>query len=244
MSGLLYGRNPVLEALKSGRPMERLLVMETGGKARAIIQLAEKKGIAVKKAHRNQLDELTGGARHQGFLAYVTPRKYVPLEELLQVGKEKQEPHFLIALDHLEDPHNFGAILRVADGAGAHGVIVPKARSVSLSDTVAKTSAVAVEFVPVAQVSNLNQTLVQLKKQGLWIVGLDGEAADTIYTFDWQLPLVLVVGSEGKGLSRLIKENCDFMLSIPMRGQINSLNASVATALAIYEGVRQRGLER
>lgn len=243
MSDLLYGRNPVLEALKSGRTINKILVADTEGSFGLIINMAKSQGIPVEKTNRRTLEQLAKNARHQGVLAYVAPKAYVGVEELLKIAEEKQEQPLLVALDHLEDPHNLGAILRVVDATGTHGVILPKARSVALSATVAKTSAGAMEFVPVAQVPNLTRTLVQLKGLGVWAVGLDGTGEENIYSLDWNLPLVLVIGAEGKGLSRLVRETCDLLVRIPMKGQINSLNASVATAVALYEGVRQRSLE-
>lgn len=240
MSELLYGRNPVLEALKSKRPINKLLVIQPEGSLIPIVKLAEKAGIPIQKTNRKSLDQLTRNARHQGVVAYVAAKEYVAVEELLAQAEKKEEQPLLVALDHLEDPHNLGAILRVADATGAHGVIISKARSVSLSATVAKTSAGAIETVLVARVSNLSQTLVRLKEAGLWVVGLNGEADEMIYAVDWKLPTVLVVGAEGKGLSRLVKDTCDIIVRIPMAGQINSLNASVAASVALYEAVRQR----
>lgn len=240
MSELLYGRNPVLEALKSRRSINKLLVVQPEGSLKHIVKLAENAGIPIQNTDRKSLDQLTRNARHQGVVAYVAAKDYVTVEDLLKEAERKNEQPLLVALDHLEDPHNLGAILRVVDAAGAHGVIITKARSVSLSATVAKTSAGAIESVAVARVPNLTQTLVQLKEAGLWIVGLDGEADQLIYAADWKLPTVLVVGAEGKGLSRLVKDTCDFKVRIPMAGQINSLNASVATSVALYEAVRQR----
>ncbi len=240
MSDIVYGRNPVIEALKSGREINKVLVAELEGSFLPIVSLAKKHGVPVQRISRKSLDELTEGGKHQGVLAYVSPKSYASIEDILEKAKEKGEQPLVVALDHLEDPHNLGAILRVVDAMGAHGVIITKARSVSLSATVGKTSAGAMEYVSVARVSNLSQTLLQLKKQGMWIVGLDGAAKESIYNLDWKMPLVLVVGTEGEGLSRLVKDNCDFLVQIPMKGQINSLNASVAAAVALYEGARQR----
>lgn len=242
MSDLLYGRNPVLEALKQERAINKLLVVDTERGLKPITQLARSRGIPVQKVDRRVLDQLTHQARHQGVLAYVASKEYVALEDLLQLAADRQQPPLLVACDHLEDPHNLGAILRVVDAAGAHGVIIPKARSVSLSAAVAKTSAGAVEFVSVARVPNLSEALRSLKKRGLWAVGLDGEAETEIYDVDWRLPAVLVVGGEGKGLSRLVKENCDILAKIPMAGRINSLNAAVAVSIGLYEAVRQRNV--
>ncbi|MFA5536793.1 MAG: 23S rRNA (guanosine(2251)-2'-O)-methyltransferase RlmB [Bacillota bacterium] len=240
MSDLVFGRNPVMEALKSGREVNKVLVAELEGSFLPIVNLAKKRGIPIQQASRRNLDELTERGKHQGVLAYVAPKSYLSVEALLEEAEKKGDQPLLVALDHLEDPHNLGAILRVVDAMGAHGVIITKARSVSLSATVGKTSAGAMEYVPVARVSNLSQTLLQLKKQGLWIAGLEGAAQESIYDLDWKMPLVLVVGAEGEGLSRLIRDNCDFLVHIPMKGQINSLNASVAAAVALYEGARQR----
>lgn len=243
MSDIIFGRNPVIEALKSGREINKILVAELDGSYLPIVNLARGQGIPVQKSSRRNLDELTEKGKHQGVMAYVAPKDYVPIEDLLNLAQKRGEQPLLVALDHLEDPHNLGAILRVVDAMGAHGVILTKARSVSLSATVGKTSAGAMEYVPVARVSNLTQTLLQLKKQGLWIAGLEGAAKESIYNLDWKMPMVLAVGTEGKGLSRLVRDNCDFLVKIPMKGQINSLNASVAAAVALYEGARQRSLE-
>ncbi|HHY60686.1 MAG TPA: 23S rRNA (guanosine(2251)-2'-O)-methyltransferase RlmB [Clostridia bacterium] len=240
MSDLIYGRHPVLEALKQERAINKLLVADAEGGLKTIIQLARSRGIPVQRVDRKVLDNLTHHARHQGVLAYAAAKEYVAVEDLLNLAAREQQPPLLVACDHLEDPHNLGAILRVVDAAGAHGVIIPKARSVALSAAVAKTSAGAVEFVAVARVPNLSESLRFLQKQGLWVVGLDGAAETEIYAVDWRLPTVLVVGGEGKGLSRLVKENCDLLAKIPMAGRINSLNAAVAVSVALYEAVRQR----
>lgn len=239
----IIGRNSILEALKSGRSVNKLFVSkgEKQGSIREIIGLAKQQGIIVQEVTTAKLAEMSGGARHQGVLATVAPIEYVEIEDILAIAKAKDEPPFLVLLDELTDPHNVGAILRTADAAGVHGVLIPKRRSCPISAVVAKTSAGAVEYVPVARIGNIVQTLKELKKQGLWIVGADMDGQENYYETDLTMPIVVVVGSEGEGMSRLTKENCDFLVKIPMRGKITSLNASVACSLLLYEVLRQRG---
>ncbi len=239
---VLIGRNAVAEALKSGRGINKLLVAsgDREGSIGEILALAREKGVLVQTVERSKIEAIAGGLRHQGVLAYVSPVAYVELEDILARAVEKQEPPFLLLLDELEDPHNLGALLRTADAAGVHGVLIPKRRSCPLSATVAKTSAGAVEYVPVARIGNIAQTLKKLKEQGLWVVGADMDGTSAYYDADLTGPLVLIVGSEGKGIGRLTKENCDFVVRIPMLGRINSLNASVAGSILMYESMRQR----
>lgn len=238
----LLGRNSVMEALKSGRSINKLLIAkgERHGTVREIIGLARAKGLIVQEVEISKLDIMTGKAKHQGVLATVAPVAYVELEDILAKAQEKEEPPFLVLLDELEDPHNVGAILRTADATGVDGVLLPKRRSCPLSATVAKTSAGAVEYVPVARIGNITQTLEGLKKQGFWVVGADMDGDKDYYEADLTGPVVLVVGSEGKGIGRATKEHCDILVRIPMQGKISSLNASVACSLLLYEIRRQR----
>lgn len=242
----IAGRNSVMEALKSGRTINKLLVAkgEKQGSIRDIIGLAREKGFIVQEVDTAKLDQLAEGIRHQGVVAMIPPVEYAEMEEILEKAYQSEEAPFLILLDELEDPHNVGAILRTADAAGVHGVLMPKRRSCPLSGTVAKTSAGAVEYVPVARIGNIPQTLKELKKAGMWVVGADMDGDKNYYEADLTGPIVVVVGSEGKGMGRLVKENCDFVVRIPMLGKINSLNASVACSLLLYEIVRQREMKK
>ncbi|MCE5285294.1 MAG: 23S rRNA (guanosine(2251)-2'-O)-methyltransferase RlmB [Pelosinus sp.] len=239
----IAGRNSVVEALKSGRAINKVLITKgekNGAVIREIIGLARSQGLVLQEVDAGKLDSIAGGVRHQGVLALVPPVEYAEIEDILAAAKDSGEPPFVVLLDELEDPHNLGAILRTADAAGVHGVLIPRRRSCPLSGTVAKTSAGAVEYVPVARIGNIGQTIDQLKKQGMWIVGADMEGQADYYDADLTGPLVIVVGSEGQGLGRLVKERCDFLVKIPMRGKINSLNASVACSLLLYEVRKQR----
>ncbi len=237
----LEGRNAILEAMRSGRDMEKLLVQKGNveGTIKRIIAQAAQKGIVIQEVSRQKLDELSQTKNHQGVIAFVSAHNYAEVEDILQNAREKGEDPFIILLDGITDPHNLGAILRSAECAGAHGVIIPKRRSVGLNATVAKTSAGAVEYMPVARVTNIVKTMEQLKKEGLWFACADMKGLDYFDT-DMKGPLGLVIGSEGEGVSRLVKENCDFTAAIPMYGKIASLNASVAAGLLMYEVVRQR----
>jgi len=236
------GRNSVLEALKGGRPINKILVSkgERHGSLREIVGLARSQGLVVQEVEQVKLDAVADGVKHQGVIAMVAPVAYAEIEDILAVAVSRGEPPFIVLLDELEDPHNLGAILRTADATGVHGVLIPKRRSCPLSATVAKTSAGAVEYVPVARVGNVAQTIERLKKDGLWVVGADAEGDKKYYDADLRGPILLVIGSEGQGLGRLTKESCDFMVNIPMRGAISSLNASVACSLLLYEVMRQR----
>lgn len=240
MTEHLEGRNPVLEALKSGRTINKILVAkgEKHGSIREILKLANNKGLIVQEVDKKKLDSLAQSGSHQGVLALVAPQAYVEIEDILQKAEEKGEPPFLILLDGIEDPHNLGSILRSADGAGAHGVVIPERRAAALTAIVGKTSAGAIEYIPVARVTNMAQTIENLKEKGLWVVGahMDGESYTSANLTG---PLAIVVGGEGKGLGRLVKEKCDFLVSIPMKGKVSSLNAAVAASLLMYEVVRQ-----
>lgn len=239
---ILVGRNAVTEALKAGRGINRLLLAEGAreGSFTEILALAKERGIVCRFSERRKLDSLAGEQRHQGVLAYVSPVAYAELEDILRRAGERGEQPFLLLLDELEDPHNLGALLRTADAAGVHGVLIPKRRSVSLNAAVAKASAGAIEYVPVARIGNIVQTLKFLKEKGFWVAGADMDGEKPYYDADLTGSLVLVIGSEGKGLSRLTRENCDFLVRLPMVGHINSLNASVAGSLLMYESLRQR----
>lgn len=239
---VLVGRNAVTEALKAGRGINKILLAngDREGSITEIAALAKERGIVVQYVERAKIEALAGGHRHQGVLAYVAPVPYAELDDILQAAEEKGEAPFLVLLDELEDPHNLGALLRTADATGVHGILIPKRRSVSLNATVAKTSAGAVEYVPVARIGNIAQTLKKLKEKGFWVAGADMDGEKAYYEADLTGPLVLVVGSEGRGMSRLTKEACDFIVSMPMVGRINSLNASVAGSILMYESMRQR----
>lgn len=239
---VLVGRNAVTEALKSGRGINKLWIAsgDREGSVSEIAALAKERGIVVQYVERAKIESLAGGHRHQGVLAYVAPVPYAELDDILKAAEEKGEAPFLVLLDELEDPHNLGALLRTADATGVHGILIPKRRSVSLNATVAKTSAGAVEYVPVARIGNIAQTLKKLKEKGFWVAGADMDGEKAYYEADLTGPLVLVVGSEGRGMSRLTKEACDFIVSMPMVGRINSLNASVAGSILMYESMRQR----
>ncbi|MGL6015584.1 MAG: 23S rRNA (guanosine(2251)-2'-O)-methyltransferase RlmB [Selenomonadaceae bacterium] len=241
-SDVVIGRNAVTEALRSGRSINKILVAqgERQGSIKEVIALAKEKGIILQETEYRRLDEIAMGLRHQGVVAYAAPVDYVDLDDMLEAAAAKGEPPFLILLDELEDPHNLGAILRTADAAGVHGVLIPKRRSCPLSATVAKTSAGAVEYVPVARIGNVAQTIKLLKEKNMWVVGADMDGDKEYYEADLTGALVLVVGSEGRGISRLAKEHCDFLVRLPMNGHINSLNASVASSILMYESVKQR----
>lgn len=238
---LLIGRNAVTEAVKSGRSIDSLLVAkgDRSGSIGVIIGLCREKGIVIKEVDRRKLDAMCGGANHQGVAAKVAAHTYADVEDIFRAAEEKGEKPFIIVCDELEDPHNLGAIIRTADACGAHGVIIPKRHGVSLTYAVGKASAGAVEYVPVARVPNLPSVLDELKERGVWIYGadMDGTPWDKQ---DYSGAVALVVGSEGRGISRLVKEKCDFIVSLPMKGKINSLNAGVAAGILMYEIVKGR----
>ena len=235
----IAGRNPVMEALRSEAQIDTGYVSQESGGLQEIVELAKSRGIPVKIVTEAKLSQLTGGAVHQGVAADGACGQYVSLEDLLKTAEERGEPPLLVICDGIQDPHNLGAIIRTAEAAGAHGVIIPKRRSASLTLTVGKTSAGAASWLPVARVSNLVSAMEQLKEHGVWIYGTD--AAGTSYTdADFTGGTAFVIGSEGFGMGRLVGETCDAKLSLPMRGKVNSLNASVAAGIFLYEAVRQR----
>lgn len=239
---IIAGRNPVLEALRAGRTVNKIYLQQGGAERtnQDIYSLAKTSGIPVQWVAKQQLDEKAVTKAHQGVLAFVSPFAYVDLEDILARAQQRNEDPFILLLDHLEDLHNFGAILRTAEAVGVHGVIIPKRRGVSVNSTVAKTSAGAVEYVPVARVPNLVQAIGKLQSRGCWVVGTDAGAQDIFFAADLRGPVAVVIGSEGKGLSRLVRKACDFTLKIPMAGRLNSLNASVASAIILYEIFKQR----
>jgi 23S rRNA (guanosine2251-2'-O)-methyltransferase len=238
---IIAGRNAVNEALRSGRTIDSLYVVRgahTGGIS-ALIAKAKEKDIAIKEADAKKLDFMCGNASHQGVVAVAAVKEYATIDDIFRVAEERGEQPFIIIADELEDPHNLGAILRVAECSGAHGIIIPKRRSVGLTYAVGKASAGAVEYVPVARVTNIAAAIDELKKRGVWIYAADLNG-DNWCGVDYAGPAGVVIGSEGFGVSRLVKEKCDFVISLPMKGKINSLNASVACGIICYEIVRQR----
>ncbi|GGP15401.1 23S rRNA (guanosine(2251)-2'-O)-methyltransferase RlmB [Oceanobacillus neutriphilus] len=237
----IMGKNPVIEALKSGRSVNKVWVSEQlqGTAAHKIQQLAREAGAVVQKVPRSKLDKLQEG-NHQGVVASVASYPYASIEDLFGRAEERGEAPFFILLDELEDPHNLGSILRTADATGAHGVIIPKHRSVGLTATVAKTAAGALEYIPVARVTNIANTIDELKERNVWIVGTEADADEDYRQLDGTLPIGLVIGNEGKGMSRLVRKKCDWTVSLPMVGQVSSLNASVACSLLLYEVLRKR----
>ena len=239
---ILSGKNPVLEALRSGREMNKVWIAEGVKKAGVaeLLQLAKEAGIIVQFVPKNKVDQLTDGAVHQGIAASVAAYRYAEIDELFELAAKRNEDPFFLILDELEDPHNLGSILRTADATGVHGVIIPKRRAVGLTGVVAKTSTGAIEHIPVARVTNLAQTVEDLKKRGVWIAGTDAKGSADYRRMDAKLPLAIIIGSEGKGMSRLLKEKCDFLYNMPMVGHVTSLNASVAAAILMYEVLRNR----
>ena len=237
----IEGRNAVTEAFRSGKTIDKLFVLDgcQDGPVRTIVREAKKHDTLVQFVDKDRLTQLSQTGRHQGVIAYTAAYEYAQVEDMLELAKERGEDPFLILLDDIEDPHNLGAIIRTANLAGAHGVIIPKRRAVGLTATVAKTSAGAINYTPVAKVTNLTKTMKELKEKGLWFVCAD-MGGESMYKLNLKGPIGLVIGNEGEGVSRLVKETCDFVASIPMKGDIDSLNASVATGVLAYEIVRQR----
>lgn len=238
---IVIGRNAVLELLKSGREVENIIIAkgEREGSVNQIAALAREKGVVIKNADRKKLDFMCGGANHQGVIANVPAHEYSSVEDILATAKEKGEPPFIIICDEIEDSRNLGAIIRTAEACGAHGVIIPKRRNAGLNFIVAKTSCGALEYVKVARVSNLSSTIEMLKKENIWVYAADMDGEPWCKT-DFSGGVALVVGSEGNGVGRLVKQNCDVIVSLPMRGKVNSLNASVAASVIMYEIARQR----
>lgn len=238
---VIEGRNAVIEAFRSGKPIDKLFVLDgcQDGPVRTIIREAKKHDTIINFVGKERLDQISETKKHQGVIAYAAAYEYSEVEDMLALAEERGEDPFLILLDNIEDPHNLGAIIRTANLAGAHGVIIPKRRAVGLTATVAKTSAGALNYTPVAKVTNLAKTMEELKEKGLWFVCAD-MGGESMYRLNLTGPIGMVIGNEGDGVSRLVREKCDFVASIPMKGDIDSLNASVAAGVLAYEIVRQR----
>ena len=239
---IVYGRNAVTEAIKSGMPINKVIISsgEISGSLKAIMALVKEKHLVYQFVEKNKLNEITGTKNHQGVALYTSPAEYCEVEDILQKAKDANEAPFVIILDEIQDPHNFGAIIRTADAVGAHGIIIPKRRSVQLTGTVAKTSAGASAHVPIARVSNIPATIDQLKDAGLWIAGTDLTGTVPFYKADFKGPIGIVIGSEGHGMGNLVTKKCDFIVTIPMKGEVSSLNASVAAGVVLYEVFKGR----
>jgi 23S rRNA (guanosine2251-2'-O)-methyltransferase len=245
-SCIIEGRNSVMELLKSGRDINKILVSngEMHGSINKVISLAKEKKIVVQNVDKAKLDLISQTGAHQGIIAYASAYKYFEVDEILAYAKEKNEVPFLVILDEIEDPHNLGAIIRTANCAGAHGIIISKRRAVGLTATVAKASAGAVEHTKVARVTNISQTIASLKENGLWVAGCDMTGKQNYFESDLSGAIAIVVGNEGRGISKLVSEKCDFTIKIPMLGRISSLNASVAASILMYEVTKQRLLQK
>ncbi len=239
---LIEGRNAVIEALRSDRTIEQILVAkgDTKGSINVVLGLAKDKGTVVKYVERAKLDEMSQTGAHQGVIAIVTPYKYFALSDIIDHAKSKNEDPFILILDELEDPHNFGSIIRTAETCGVHGIIIPKRKNVGMTPTVYKTSAGAVEYMKIAKVTNINAAIDELKKSNIWVYGADMDGESYCYDVNLKGAVALVIGSEGKGISKLTKEKCDVLMKIPMVGNISSLNASVASGMIMYEILKQR----
>ena len=245
MADTIYGRNPVLEALRAGQPVKKILLAEgvrPQGTLAEIVALAAAKGVPLQQVERRELDKID--PHHQSVVAHVGEYRYAPVEEILALAREREEKPLLLILDCLQDVHNFGSLLRTAEAVGAHGVIIPQRRAVGVTAALRKASAGAVEHLLVARAPNLARTIERLKGEGLWIMGLDMAGPQSYDEVDLDTPLALVVGSEGRGLRRLVQEKCDLLIRLPMRGRVNSLNAAVAGAIVLYEAWRQRARRR
>lgn len=238
---IIEGRNPIIEALKNNRPIEKIMVNKASkeGSIKKILAMAKENKVIIQEVDRHKLDEMSESHAHQGVIAITSDYRYYNLDEILEIPRQKGEDPFFIILDGITDPHNLGSIIRTADAVGAHAVIIPKRRSVQITPIVAKASAGAVEYLPVCKVTNIVNTIKTLKENGLWIAAVDMDG-QTFYQQNLGGPLGLVVGSEGEGISRLVKQNCDFTVSMPMSGNVTSLNASVAGGILLYEVYRQR----
>ena len=242
--GIIEGRNAVTEALRAGTPIDKIFLArgETDSALAHIAAAARDKGIVVVECDRKKLDFMSRTHSHQGVIAQAAVREYASVDDILNAAREKGEPPLIVVCDELSDPHNLGAVIRTAECAGAHGVIIPKRRSAGLTAVVAKTSAGAVSHIPVARVPNLPALLKELKDEGVWVFGTAADGDRLLYDADLKGPAAIVIGSEGDGMGRLVSQQCDFRVSIPMKGKLNSLNASAAAAILLYEAVRQRGL--
>ncbi|MCB2360709.1 23S rRNA (guanosine(2251)-2'-O)-methyltransferase RlmB [Clostridium estertheticum] len=239
---LIEGRNAVIEALKSDRTVEYILIAKGDmvGSISVVLALAKEKGIVTKEVDRRKLDEMSQTSSHQGVIAVVTPYKYFEINDIFKYAEEKGEKPFIIILDEIEDPHNFGSIIRTAEVCGAHGIIIPKRKNVGATPTVYKTSAGAIEHVKIAKVTNINVAIEEIKKRGVWVYGADMDGEDYIFNTDLTGSVALVIGSEGRGIAKLTKEKCDVLVKIPMVGKITSLNASVSAGIIMYEIMKQK----
>lgn len=239
---IVEGRNAVLEALKSDREINKMLAQkgEKNGSINSIISLAKQRGIVIMETEKSKLDAISSTGHHQGVIIYTSPQKYCEVEDILNIARERNEDPFIVILDEIEDPYNLGSIIRTCEVAGVHGVIIPKRRSALITGVVEKVSVGATNYLPIARVTNLAQTIESLKKENVWIIGTDMDAPNVQYNTDLTGAVALVIGSEGKGMGRLIKDKCDLLIKIPMFGKVTSLNAGVSAGICIYEVVRQR----
>lgn len=242
--GIIYGKNPVKEAIMSGKTINKIYTQGSTKELYDIIKLAKDKRIIVVESEKAKLDKMCDGKNSQGIVASVTDYEYFTIDDILQEANKRGEPPFIVILDKIEDPHNLGAIIRTCECMGVHGIIIQKRNACQVTDTVEKVSAGACSFVKVARVTNITESIKYLKEKGLWIYGLDMEGSEVIYNTKFDGAIGIVVGNEGSGISRLVRDNCDFMINIPMTGNINSLNASVSSAISIYEVVRQKNLSK
>lgn len=242
--GIIYGKNPVKEAIMSGKTINKIYTQGSTKELYDIIKLAKDKKIVVVESEKAKLDKMCDGKNSQGIVASVTDYEYFTIDDILEEAQKRGEPPFVMILDKIEDPHNLGAIIRTCECMGVHGIIIQKRNACQVTDTVEKVSAGACSFVKVARVTNITESIKYLKEKGLWIYGLDMEGSETVYNTKFDGAIGIVVGNEGSGISRLVKDNCDFMINIPMTGNINSLNASVSSAISIYEVVRQKNLSK
>jgi 23S rRNA (guanosine2251-2'-O)-methyltransferase len=241
-SEFIIGRNPVMEAIRAGHEINQIMIAEgtQKGTLGKLVQMAKSNNILVKYVPKRKLDQLTDQANHQGVIATIAAYEYAEIDDLFQLAEKRNELPFFLILDEIEDPHNLGSIIRTADAAGAHGVIIPKRRAVGLTAAVAKASTGAIEYIPVVRVTNIARTIDELKDRGIWFVGTDAKGEYDFRELKFDMGIGLVIGSEGKGISRLVKEKCDFMVRLPMVGSVTSLNASVAAGLLMYEVLRKR----
>ena len=244
---IIEGRNPVIEALRAGRPISKIVMdrnAQLHGAAAQILQLAKGKGVMVELVDKQAIDRQSVTGSSQGVMAFAAAKDYVSLDDLFSISLEKREPALYLVLDGIEDPHNLGAMLRTAEATGVHGVVIRERRAVGLTPAAVKASAGAVEYVPVAMVTNISQAIIALKKNNVWVTGIDTAGEQDYTRVDFNLPAAIVIGGEGKGLSDLARKRCDSIASIPMKGQVSSLNASVAAAVVMYEALRQRALKK
>ena len=238
----IEGRNAVIELLKSGKPINKIYILkgERQGSINEIIKIAKRNKNVIVEVDKNKLDSLSETKHHQGVIAFVSPVEYKELDDIFALAKERNEDPFIIIADEIEDPHNLGALIRSAEGAGCHGIIIPKRRAVGVTEIVVKTSVGATQYVPVVRVNNINETIRELKDRGVWIVGTDGNADKLYYEQDLTGPIAIIIGSEGRGMNSLTMKNCDYLVKIPMMGKITSLNASVSGGIIMFEALKQR----